>query len=78
MVLRRLDKSEVPAEFIVPVSTRRRVAGIGFLLVGLVVMGYAVRVGGAALGVLPFGIAVTAASIWLLSRRQSKWPFNRS
>ena len=64
----------MPRDFVEPVSMARRIADIGFLVFGLSVVGYALCAGGAALLVLPFGIAVTAAAVWLLSRRHRMRP----
>lgn len=63
------NQETVPGEFLEPVPKVSRIGDFAFLLLGIACMAFALQEGGAALIILPFGIASTAAGIWLLLHR---------
>ncbi len=63
------NQETIPGEFLEPVPKVSRIGDFAFLLLGISCMAFALQEGGAALIILPFGIASTAAGIWLLLHR---------
>jgi len=59
-------------DFDVPVSALHRIAGIALLVCGILVIVYAIRVGGAAVLLLPPGIGVSGLALWWLSRKTKR------
>lgn len=60
--------------FAVPISIGRRITDFAVLVGGILIIVHSIRVGDAALLLLPLGIAVCGAALWLLSRKKRRLP----
>ena len=68
------DGKQNAADFAVPISVTRRITDFAVLVGGVLIIVYSIRVGDAAFLLLPFGIAVSGAGLWLLSRKKRRLP----
>lgn len=66
------ERKQNATDFDVPVSALHRIAGIALLVCGIVIIVYAIRVGGVAVLLLPPGIGINGLALWWLSRKTKR------
>jgi hypothetical protein len=73
-VTTKADREPTAADFAEPISARHRTMDFAVLVGGVLIIVFSVCVGGAALLLVPLGIAAIGIALWLLSREKRSLP----